>query len=261
MSGVTILPSTTSHKHERLLPTLEVFAKLGLADIDLNLNHIIEGGVDPASAERAITANGLHVRMASGGWCDFFEEGPAAESTRLSVDRQVALARRFGVNQLRLFFGRLPIEACNPRAVGVCARHIREIADAHPDFVLGFENHGGASARPEICRDVLQAVDRANVRLTFDPINFEYRGVRALDAVDILLPFVGHVHLKGQAGNEFCGFGEGDVDLEPALRILAASGYVGAFTVEYEGPGDRTVRLYESVSRARAKVGALFRRA
>ena len=150
---------------------------------------------------------------------------------------------------------------CNARAVGVCARHIREVADACPDFVFGFENHDGASSRPDICRDVLQAVDRENVRLTFDPINFEYRGVRTLDALDILLPFVGHVHLKGQVGGEFCGFGEGDVDLEPALRILAASGYAGAFTVEYEGPGDRTVRLYESVSRARATIGALFTRA
>jgi len=40
------------------------------------------------------------------------------------------------------------------------------------------------------------------------------------------------------------------VDLTPVLASLVSSGYAGAFTVEYEGAGDRTVRLYESVQRA-----------
>jgi sugar phosphate isomerase/epimerase len=73
-----------------------------------------------------------------------------------------------------------------------------------------------------------------------------------------LQPQVGHVHLKGYADGSFCGFGEGDVDLLPALRALIAGGYGGDFTVEYEGAGDRTLRLYESVRRARAVVSTLL---
>lgn len=53
----------------------------------------------------------------------------------------------------------------------------------------------------------------------------------------------------------FCEFGAGDVDLTALLRQLADSGYAGRFTVEYEGDFDGTVRLYQSVQRARAAVG------
>jgi hypothetical protein len=37
-----VLASTTSHKGEPLLPTLELFSRLDLRDIDLNLHHILE---------------------------------------------------------------------------------------------------------------------------------------------------------------------------------------------------------------------------
>ena len=68
---------------------------------------------------------------------------------------------------------------------------------------------------------------------------------------------VGHVHLKGLDRGEFCEFGVGDVDLLPVLRALESSGYRGGFTVEYEGPHDGTLRLYESVKRAQAAVQSL----
>lgn len=249
-----ILPSTTSHKNEALLPTLDVFARLGFGDIDLNLNHMIERGVDPSEVAAALGANGLRVRIVSGGWCDFFADG---DETIQSVERQLALARHFGVGRLRLFYGRLTREDYSVRVHDIAVRNIREIADRHPDIAFVFENHDGASSDPHVCRAVLQAVDRPNVGHCFDPINFEYRGVRTLDALAALQPHVAHVHLKGLAGREFCGFGEGEVDLMPALQRLLAGGYAGAFTVEYEGAGDRTVRLYESVSRAQAALDAL----
>ena len=59
------------------------------------------------------------------------------------------------------------------------------------------------------------------------------------------------MHLKGLKGGEFCEFGVGDVDLTPVLRRLLTGGYRGRFSVEYEGPNDGTLRLYQSVLRAR----------
>ena len=53
-----VLPSTTSHKRESLPATLDVFARLGWRELDLNLNHIIERGVDAADIWRALNANG-----------------------------------------------------------------------------------------------------------------------------------------------------------------------------------------------------------
>ena len=115
-----------------------------------------------------------------------------------------------------------------------------------------FENHDGASLVPEICREVLERVDRPNIRMNFDPINFERAGVDAAAALAAVRPFVAHVHLKGLERGEFCEFGTGDVDLTPVLQRLVGQGYAGDFTVEYEGPFDGTLRLYQSVERAPA---------
>jgi sugar phosphate isomerase/epimerase len=122
-------------------------------------------------------------------------------------------------------------------------------------MVFVFENHDGASAAPDICRDILEATDRANIRMNFDPINFERAGVAAAGALAAVRPFVAHVHLKGLERGAFCEFGAGDVDLAPVLDALQGSGYRGRFTVEYEGEFDGTVRLYRSVQRARAALG------
>src|SRR5579862_3108821 len=103
-----VLPSTTSHKAEALIPALEVFARLGLTDLDLNLNHIIERHTPAADVRAALAANGQRVWMASGGWCDFFDDEPAVQATFQSVEHQVTLTRAFGVDRLRLFYGRLP---------------------------------------------------------------------------------------------------------------------------------------------------------
>ena len=65
MEPFRILPSTTSHKHEALIPTLELFARLGFVDLDLNLNHIIEGGSDPETVRSALDANGQRAWIVS----------------------------------------------------------------------------------------------------------------------------------------------------------------------------------------------------
>jgi sugar phosphate isomerase/epimerase len=257
MKPLQLLPSTTSHKHEPLLPTLAIFARLGLCDLDLNLNHLIEGGVAVQDVQQALAEHDQRVWIVSGGWCDFFDEEPKIQATFTSVARQVAIARAFGIYTLRLFFGRLEYERYSAGARATIIGNIRHAADAHPDILFVFENHDGASSHPGVCREVLEGVDRPNVRLNFDPINFEHRGVNSLEAARELHALVAHVHLKGHEQGGFCEFGVGDVDLMPVLRVLITGGYRGGFTVEYEGPFDRTLRLYESVRRARLAVERL----
>jgi len=246
-----ILASTTSHKREPLLPTLEVFARLGLCDVDLNLHHLIETGSRVDDVAAAVTANGLRLCVLSGGWCDFFHEAPDIDATWTSVERQVGIARRLGVATLRLFFGRLSRDSYGPAALDIVSRNLQTLSARYRDVLFVFENHDGASLVPAICREVLARVDRPNIRMNFDPINFEKAQVGAAAALDEVRPFVAHVHLKGLAAGAYCEFGEGDVDLTPVVRSLAGGGYRGQFTVEYEGPYDGTLRLYRSVQRAR----------
>jgi sugar phosphate isomerase/epimerase len=252
-----ILASTTSHKRESLLATLEVFARLGLSDLDLNLHHFIEEGLAIEAAATAVAANGQHVRVVSGGWCDFFHEAPQVDRTFESVARQVEIAREFGAGILRLFFGRLPRASYNHAAEHVIAGNLRRISDRHQDTLFVFENHDGASLVPEICRDVLARVDRPNIRMNFDPINFARAGVDPAAALAVVRPLAAHVHLKGLERGEFCEFGVGDVDLTPILSELVHQGYSGDFTVEYEGPFDGTLRLSQSVARARTVAASL----
>lgn len=257
MQPYQILPSTTSHKAEALIPTLEVFARLGFSDLDLNLNHIVERGTSAADVRRALAANGQRVLFASGGWCDFFDEQPQIQKTFDSVERQVALTREFGVDRLRLFYGRMPYAQWSPARRAAAVEHVRHVGLTYPDTTFVFENHDGASSNPEVCGAILEAAGLPNVRHTFDAINFEHRGVKTMDALGRLMPLVGHVHLKGYDGEHFCEFGDGIVDLHPMLEALIRGGYKGAFTVEYEGAGDRTLRLYSSVQRAKSVIGRL----
>jgi sugar phosphate isomerase/epimerase len=251
-----VLASTTSHKREPLVPVLEIFSRLGLLDLDLNLHHLIEAHVPVDAVAAAVARGGQRVFVVSGGWCDFFHPAPRIEETDRSVDRQVALAQALGVGTLRLFFGRLPRDAFSPDALATVTAHLRRLSDRHPDMLFVFENHDGASLVPGICRDVLARVSRANILMNFDPINFERAGVDSAEALAAVRPFVGHVHLKGLDRGEYCEFGEGDVDLAPLVRSLIDSGYDGRFSVEYEGTFDGTLRLYRSVQRARALIDA-----
>jgi len=260
MEPLQILPSTTSHKHEPLLTALEIFARLGMSDLDLNLNHIVERGTPPLAVQHALASNGQRVRIVSGGWCDFFDDEPKIQETLASVEPQVELARLFEVDRIRLFFGRLPLSACSPGDVATAAANIRRLCERHADLLFVFENHDGASSSPDVCRAILEAVDRPNVGLNFDPINFEAAGVDSRRAVETLGHLVSHVHLKGidDAGG-FCEFGSGRVDLKPVLRALVDEGYRGGFSVEYEGPGDRTLRLYEGLRCAQSTIADLIR--
>jgi sugar phosphate isomerase/epimerase len=257
MTAARVIPSTTSHKREPVETTFEVFARLGWRDVDVNLWPFMEEGVSVEVAVDAIARHGQRVDMCSGGWCDFFEPPPAAAATFASVDRQVGFVRELGATHLRLFFGRLGVAEYSRAACDRACDHLRRLSEAHGDITFVFENHGrGASGDPRVCAEILTAVGRPNVRMNFDPINAEHAGTRAMDALAVVRPLVAHVHLKGLAGpGEYCEFGEGLVDLRPVVQSLLASGYTGRFTVEYEGPHDRTLRLYRGYQQAIRVIG------
>ncbi len=249
-----VLVSTTSHKREPLMPTLELFSKLGLRDIDVNLHHILELGETPSAVAAAAASHGLRIWMASGGWCDFFRPVPDINTTFQSVARQVDIAKALNVSRLRLFFGRLRFEDYSPAAFDRVRGNLSRLSDTYPEMAFVFENHDGASLHPEVCQEILAAVARPNIRMNFDPINFAKAGVDPMQALKTVLGLVGHVHLKGLQTGEYCEFGEGDVDLVPVIRTLMDHGYAGSFSVEYEGPFDGTLRLFRSVARARSVV-------
>ena len=161
-----VLASTTSHRKEPLLPTLDVFARLGLFELDINLHHLLEEGVPVGDVAQAVAANRLRVWVVSGGWCDFFHGPPAIDDTWKSIDGQVHIARRLGVGTLRLFFGRLTEAAYGPGPLDRIGGNLQTLSEQYPDMTFVFENHDGASLVPAICRAVLAKTDRPTMRST-----------------------------------------------------------------------------------------------
>ena len=66
--SVRVLAATTSHKAEPILPALEIFGRLGLHDVELNLHHIIEVGVPIEAIQEQAEACGLRIHGLAGGW-------------------------------------------------------------------------------------------------------------------------------------------------------------------------------------------------
>src|SRR5438045_3581564 len=128
MQPPRLLASTTSHKAEPLLPTLEIFSRLGLRDVDLNLHHIIEVGMSVETIARRAGELGLRLWAVSGGWCDFFKPAPEIDTTFASIERQVEMARAFGVSVLRLFFGRLRYADYSPAARDQICANLRRLS-------------------------------------------------------------------------------------------------------------------------------------
>jgi sugar phosphate isomerase/epimerase len=246
-----VFASTTGHKREPLAVTMTVFARLGLRDLDLNLHPFIEGDLTAPAAAETAAAHGVRIWAASGGWCDFFQNAPGIDGTFTSIARQVSIAMRLGVPQLRLFFGRRTFFEYTRAACETVCRNLVRLSKTHPELIFVFENHDGASLHPEVCREILERVDRPNIRMNFDAINFAKVHVDPIAALEVLQPYVAHVHLKGLDHGKFCEFGGGQVDLTPIVQRLVESGYPGAFSVEYEGTGDPTMKLFEGYTRAK----------
>jgi sugar phosphate isomerase/epimerase len=243
---IRVLASTTSHKREPLLPTLEIFAKLGLRDIDLNLHHLLELNTSVRDVVPASRANRIH---ASGRWCDFFHAARWLAIRSLVALRSVC--GELGVSQLRLFFGRLSLDAYTPAMRATASTNLTRLADAHPAMLFVFENHDGASLNPQVCAEILSSVDRPNIRMNFDPINFERHGVDSNLALEAVLHSVAHVARRTR-GRRILRVRRRRRQAVPMLRTLSRYGFDGAFSVEHEGRHDGTLRLYQSVERARA---------
>ena len=248
-----VLASTTSHKREPLLPTLEVFSRLGLRDIDLNLHHILEEGVAVESVAELrrgprsshLDRVGRMVRFLPGrrrkrrnrsvGGAAGRYRAPARRGTTPAVFRPAEVRGLLAARPRH----RLP----EPVAIiGPSSRHALQLRKPRRRLAPsgGVPGHPGAG-RPAEHPDELRS-DQLRARRRELP-----------DGARLVHPFVGHVHLKGLEHGEFCEFGVGDVDLTPVLRALDRPRYRGGFSVEYEGPHDGTLRLYQSVQRARSR--------
>ncbi|GAB2670265.1 sugar phosphate isomerase/epimerase family protein [Paenibacillus thermoaerophilus] len=99
--------------------------------------------------------------------------------------------------------------------------------------------------------EIIRRVNSKALRSTFDTGNFLLVDEDPLRALDMLLPYIGHVHVKdfretvggryqslGGKTYEGADLGQGAVPLVEIVKRLERAGYKGELVLEYEGTGD-----------------------
>jgi sugar phosphate isomerase/epimerase len=123
--------------------------------------------------------------------------------------------------------------------------NIGELADAADaeGIVVALEIHGDIMASGAKTVALMEKIGRDSVTVNYDTANCEfYGGVRAVDDIPSIAPYVSHVHLKETTGGKgvwnFGPIGTGSVDFAGVLRAFADAGYTGPYSVELEFSGE-----------------------
>ncbi|MFQ5605752.1 MAG: sugar phosphate isomerase/epimerase family protein [bacterium] len=106
---------------------------------------------------------------------------------------------------------------------------------ASRNITLMIENHWGISSRPVNIVQMVDSVNWPGLGICVDFDNFP-REVDPYQGVEILADRALHAHAKSYAFDERGE--ERTIDYSRALKILKDKGFVGSFTVEFEGRGD-----------------------
>ena len=123
--------------------------------------------------------------------------------------------------------------------------NVGRLADAAESagVVVALEIHGDIMATSEVTIPLMERIGRESVKVNYDTANVEfYGGVKAVDDLPKITPYLAHVHLKdttGGKGNwDFPAIGDGVVDFARVLSILRDAGYTGPYSVEVEFRGE-----------------------
>jgi sugar phosphate isomerase/epimerase len=124
-------------------------------------------------------------------------------------------------------------------------RNIRRLADEarNAGVIVALEIDGEMMGSGEISLRLIERIGLPEIRVNYDTANCEFAaGVRAVDDLAAILPYVAHVHLKDTAGGkdvwDFPALGEGVVDFVRVLEILEEGEYRGPISVEIEFQGE-----------------------
>lgn len=184
---------------------------------------------------------------------DFAKEQPEERSAALKeITDAFPVAKALGTPVIRVFSGNLTDSVTYEKALDWIVEGLSAAAAQaeREGLVLCLENHGKLAGSGDQVKTIIERVGSPALRSTFDTGNFLLVDVRPLDALEVLLPYVAHVHFKdfGAApegryrslnGTAYEGtvLGEGEVPLPDIVGILARHGYQGAYVLEYEGLG------------------------
>jgi sugar phosphate isomerase/epimerase len=201
--------------------------------------ELVAGGVAPDGIGAVVDASGLRLL------------GLAATAAMVpghpGLPRALALADDLGAGFVRVFPPVYDADRPAGRQLAEAARALARVAAAGDRARLLVEPGPGTVApSPELARRLVDEADDPSVAVLYDPANMLAEGhLHPAYAIDLLGDRLVHVHVKNVlcarrvdgSGLSYVTLGEGDVDWPETVRLLRASGYDGAFSIDHlSGP-------------------------
>jgi sugar phosphate isomerase/epimerase len=215
----------------------------------------------PDRIRQALTNTGLTLTGISLG-NNFNQPDNAAFAEELAtIKRWIDVAAEVDAPASRIFgCGRLAPEE---RDAGI-ARTRRGLEEAtayaaEKGVILAIENHGGYPGTGEEQAELIAAINSPHLRATIDVGNYMGHGQEGVDGTRVAAPYAAYVHFKDFIklpsdakpwgwDIRACTVGVGHADPAACLDILIAAGYDGWIALEYEGPGDERIGVFESIA-------------
>ncbi len=239
--------------------TLEQFAAYagaaGFTTAEINITNIWNEK-DPADNPEARAAevralfakHGMRLSAVSAG-NDFLQPDDAGLQHQVQrLERVARLARLAGTDLLRIDGGWDKPSVPKERHFDLMVQGLRAAKPfiEREGFALALDNHGMVTNDADLQVRIFEAVGSRSIGANVDTMNYRWAG-HDLATVGryyhVIAPHARHVHFKDGSGSRQnyrgAALGEGEIDLELAVRELRAAGYSGPWTVEYEGPRDQ----------------------
>jgi len=177
---------------------------------------------------------------------DFVQpDAPSRQAQADRMKRVSGLARILGCNVLRTEGGTpkssVP-ESKWAESIADCLKRCCEWAD-DLDMHFAVDNHGTISNDADLQLKVFKSVGSKRVGANLDTMNYRWFGyeVGQLNRIyEMIAPYTLHTHIKdgkgSRGGYKGAALGDGEIDLQFAVKCLKAAGYSGVWVAEYEGP-------------------------
>jgi len=150
----------------------------------------------------------------------------------------------FGCNQIRIDGG-WPKEGVAPEnykdLILEGVKRVVEFAEKEAVY-LALDNHGIITNDYEFQLEIFEKVKSKYLGANLDTMNYRWYGYpveKLKEIYRLIAPYTLHTHLKDGTGikGQYIGkvFGEGEIPIVDAIRILKEANYKGVWCIEYEG--------------------------
>jgi sugar phosphate isomerase/epimerase len=215
-----------------LIEILGPVAEAGFRELEIYEPHL--GAEATSSAIReALQANGQRPVILS----SYLNLNPAITSDAEAEEGIEQIARRvdfYGFGKVRLFAGG-KLQPDDRAGIAGFVGRVQRVADRVPGAAVLLETHDGSLADdPRAVVDAVEAIDRPNVALLFQPTFFTDHDA-IIEQFRLQLPHIRHLHLQNR--NPDLSFARMDAGIVPWPEIFAMGGATCDATLEFVPAG------------------------